>query len=522
MSALDDLRSARAAIEGPGLGTDLLEAVDPVAITQALKGAIRDALAVPGPAGDPAVIAGQARACAKTAARYGQAADDIHRTAGGHLPSIWQGAVADMAARAITALGSEVGELQGPLEKAAEALTQWADDLTQAQDRDRAGIARLNDALAMADRDSLVSQVLDRNSPARQLAADGASVRIAAAEQAEEQAKQISAALRKLAGQAGADKIAPPGNDTLTSAQLAGLKGPNGALLTPDQIELAGRRLEAMSPSGQAAFDRMLADAKSPLEAGYLWQALAAGHGQGDLRSFASVIGPHGADQAWLMSHLSPDLSSDSYQGQSFSQGDVNDCVSASTVIAQAKMDPAYMLSLTTGRGPAAPNPAGDGQGDGGAAFKQRLQAEYLGQYSDGQAADGTVSTDAYNTAGVGAKGQTLLANQDLGRATGSRYQRQDLASSGARADTLGQINQAVSSGKPVPVSVTNGSEGHQMMIIGSSGGKLQIYNPWGHTTWVTDGQFVNGQLGALTDTSVNPAAPEGGLPTPNAVELPQ
>lgn len=69
-----------------------------------------------------------------------------------------------------------------------------------------------------------------------------------------------------------------------------------------------------------------------------------------------------------------------------------------------------------------------------------------------------------------------------------------------------------------MPIDVTNGQEGHQMMIVGPDGDKLEIYNPWGFTSWVTESQFVNNQLGGLTASGVG----GGGLTTADGLELPQ
>jgi hypothetical protein len=74
-----------------------------------------------------------------------------------------------------------------------------------------------------------------------------------------------------------------------------------------------------------------------------------------------------------------------------------------------------------------------------------------------------------------------------------------------------------VDEGKPVPIDVTNGKEGHQMMITGRDGDKLEVYNPWGYTSWVSESQFVNSQLGSLTTNGG-----DGSLKTADGLELPQ
>lgn len=513
MSALDDLQSAQGRIKNPdSFGTDLLEPFDWTARTDALKSAIQAAITPPGPPGSPAALTEEARACRTAAAHYEKAANDIHEVATGKLPSLWEGAAAKLASAAIARAGTEVSNLQKPLEQAAALLSQWATALTSAQARDRSGVSQLTYALSLINNEGSLAKFTDQNSAAQTLALQGVGARIAAAEEA--QAKTLASALEKLVTETRKDQVSL-GNDAMSSAELAALTAQNGKLLTPAQIARANARLAAMSPADQAAFDKLLAATKSPLEAGYLWQALAAGTSMAALTSFAAAIGPHGADRDWLKQHLTPNLSTDEYHGASFSQGDHDDCVPASTIIAQAKMDPVLMLSLTTG-GTAHGN-------DIGAAFKGRLEHMYLSQYDTGQILDGDGGADPNAVYGIGARGETALANQDLGAVTGSHYHYQGVDSSSVRSGVLGQINQAVSSGKPVPIDVSDGSgDGHQMMIIGQSNGKLQIYNPWGYTGWVSDSQFVNGQLGSLSNSSVSSSAPAGGYPTPYGVELPK
>lgn len=83
----------------------------------------------------------------------------------------------------------------------------------------------------------------------------------------------------------------------------------------------------------------------------------------------------------------------------------------------------------------------------------------------------------------------------------------------------LPQIDAAVDAGKPVPVDLhqSPNTEGHQAIIIGRSGSNLEVYNPWGYTTWVSDQQFVDGQLGDITSNS-----PTSGLPVATQVVAPR
>jgi hypothetical protein len=56
-----------------------------------------------------------------------------------------------------------------------------------------------------------------------------------------------------------------------------------------------------------------------------------------------------------------------------------------------------------------------------------------------------------------------------------------------------------------VPLDITNGLAGlkasnHQVVIVGQSGDKFEVYNPEGNTGWVTTQQFASNQLGGLTE----------------------
>jgi hypothetical protein len=51
------------------------------------------------------------------------------------------------------------------------------------------------------------------------------------------------------------------------------------------------------------------------------------------------------------------------------------------------------------------------------------------------------------------------------------------------------------------------------MMIIGHAGDRVQIYNPWGYTYWISESDFVAGKVDGI----------DADIPsTPTAVRLPQ
>jgi hypothetical protein len=100
------------------------------------------------------------------------------------------------------------------------------------------------------------------------------------------------------------------------------------------------------------------------------------------------------------------------------------------------------------------------------------------------------------NTDGMYPNEGQKIANEDIGRYNGQNYQQQDVSGSAAgRRNILPSVESAVDQGKPVPFQVHGGGEGHQMVVIGHQGDKLEIYNPWGDVTWVSEDDFVNGHM---------------------------
>ncbi|HJP78801.1 MAG TPA: hypothetical protein VJ914_31295 [Pseudonocardiaceae bacterium] len=532
MTTLSDLESAKV----------LIEMATWTASSSMLAAAIENAITPPAPTGSPSAINGQAAAYAKTAAQCGLVAKDIDAVATRSLPEAWHGAVAETAAQAVQAVGADVQNVQLVLDKAVPALEHWAQTLAWAQATDTAGLAVLNSAKSSLG--FLGFEVWNLPAAAQQ-ALDGVNMRIAAASAAQTTGTSTASLLNQLADQARAERIAEDSMDPLSAVVLAGETNPGGSvdggkILTENQLARGSQVLDGMSAADRATFQQLLAQCQSPQEAAYLWKALAAGHSLNQVQQFDAAIHPHGNDPAWLAGHLTPAFEKNNsnngtngtngsetttaafltYQGQQFGnldshgwgiydQGGVNDCVAASTVVAQANVDPITMLNLTTG---------GTANGDDSpAAFHQRMQNMFVQNYIEGQKADGDSHTYPKEDSGLGSSGETVLANQDLGPSTGSQYHYVSLDNDSDRQNALPGIEQAVDAGKPVPIDVTNGKEGHQLMIIGHDGDKLEVYNPWGYTSWVTESQFLNNQLGSLTTT-----AGDGSLKTADGLELPQ
>lgn len=175
------------------------------------------------------------------------------------------------------------------------------------------------------------------------------------------------------------------------------------------------------------------------------------------------------------------------YEGREWTQGSLPTCVAASTVTARAMVDPLYALQLTTGGRP------GDPAHDNPRAFVDRWRDEQVRVYDGGRPAWADWWLVGYDGMKPGEGEQA--ANEEIGPHTGDRYEHRGLDSVTDRREILPDVERAVDEGRPVPVQVRGGDNGHQMMIIGHEDGRLQLYNPWGYTVWVSEDDFVNGHM---------------------------
>jgi uncharacterized protein YukE len=228
MTALDALRSAQEKIEGFN-PDELIPFAGGTMSADALKGAIRDALAPPGPTGNPEAIAAKAKAYQAAASRCGQVESDLNRVGREELPAAWRGAVAETASEAVSALGAEVKSTQQVLEQAAKALGQWAGDLKWAQSHDESGKAQLHSALDTLNHESFLTTATGGSSSAKNTAANGVNARVSAARYAQDQAQGINSTLEQLTSEARAELITSPDVDALTSVELATQKSVNGS-----------------------------------------------------------------------------------------------------------------------------------------------------------------------------------------------------------------------------------------------------------------------------------------------------
>ncbi|MEU6968821.1 hypothetical protein AB0A71_13960 [Kitasatospora aureofaciens] len=516
MSKVTDLKQAQQTINaiqplGEGSAAELMKA-------------IQTALAVPGPVGTGNTIRDRAKDYAKAAKAYAKASTDISTVATAKLPAAWTGTVAEHATEAVQALANELDVSKKTLELAISWLDYWACVLEEAQSDDHTGVFFLKEALkSLSFSPFAVAGLKD--------AQDGVAYRIKGAQKAETGGTRTASMLDQLAARARTERAGQNKVDPLAALVLANEKGPGGSddgdyILTADQLTRANQFLSGLSETDKATFQGMLSGAKSPEEAAYLWKALAAGHTMTEVQQFGTLIHSHGDDPVWLAQHLVPALRTDAagqesttetvslvFQGKdiptsgrgfgsgadaSYSQGNVNDCVAASTVVAHLKLDPVTMLQVTTGNTPDAPGADSSGN------FERRLQQLYIQQYQQGQIAEGKQAYPQQDN-GLGGKGATALADQNLGKATGDTYEYVPLNSDDDRRAALVRIEKSLDEGKPVPISTHHDgvAEGHQMVIMARDGNRLQVYNPWGSSEWVTEDQFIHSQMNAgnLTGT---------------------
>jgi|GEM_PF-3510046 len=540
LTTILDLQAALKKIES-------LSSADVVDDPSVLASAIGAALAPKAPSGSPTQIYSAATAYGKTAERYGQAFGDLQRVNTTTLPAAWKSPAADKAAQHIKAIGIQIQNTVSAFSLVSEAFVAWSDALQRAQQNDQQG----RELLAQAGNVGPVTSgrtlglgygmsVTEAADQALSLAAEGCSTRQAAALALAVAASSATSVLTQTTGYATAQKIVDAG--PLTAMLMSTALNPDGTpILSLNTFTMGMQRWDALSAQDRTAFEELLASSASPQEAAYLWEALAAGNSVKTVEAFDKAIRPYGNNPEWLTDHLDPDLDGHpgvlpgngngffaTYKGKTdgelslvkqilqhfpgvfpddiYDQGDIGDCVAASTVVARASVDPVYMLGLTTGFDPASSNPTlGD---DSPGAFHARLQQAYTGAFRKDQ-------TDS-----------NALANQVLSPATSTPYQYQSLGSTASRAQALQQIEANAGSGVPVLIDVESppGTPAkdfgaHQVVVVGYNGAnnQLEIYNPWGFTQNVDASKFVDGQLPINYNGTSTGAMPDAyGVEMPN------
>ncbi|GAA2225035.1 peptidoglycan-binding protein [Streptomyces nogalater] len=499
---------------------------------------IDGALFAPAPQGDPAALETLGKRYRGQVDKAGDLHDRVNKVARKGLPEVWTGKTSVLASDGVAAAARAATSMAEAFDGGAKALFTLADALGHARRQDAEGRARLEQAKHRLGPREGFFDVVDRMietdeekqalAEARSVATGGVDLMHKAAVAADDAVRAATRDLNKWAAEARAGKMRTGGLSAVDRLMLADTSGKAGAaeyneILTAGDLERSGRAMDRLPAADRARMDRLLAGAGSPQEKAYLMKALAAGHSVDDIETFGGKI--HGKDPAWLQQHLSPivtegdslkdegvdpgsgaNVNTDlqSFRGQQWAQGGdgrEGTCVASSTVTARAMVDPVYALSLTGGP---------SGQENDPAAFRRRLVDEQHRVHTEGHG--------GADWNGMVLEGKTEVLNKEVSPETGSAYELHEVRDADARRNVLPEIEKAVAEGRPVPIGVegyeADGTRhGHAMMIIGQEGDKLEIYNPWGQTTWVSEDDFVNGGMAKASDSQ---------LPDAYAVHLPQ
>ena len=332
------------------------------------------------------------------------------------------------------------------------------------------------------------------------------------------QAEDFATALHEIETQARTARLSDSPLSAVDEVVIAGAgwtrtMAPHPPVLTAAMDERAAAALAAMGDAERERMTGLLAAAVSPEHRAYLLKTLAAGYSVDEVARFDQLIAGHADDPAWLDQHLSP-LSLDAeraapgmdpaaFGNVEWQQGQLPTCVALSTVTARAEVDPLYALQLTTGGHPSDP------EFDNPAAFAQRLRDEQFRVYDDGR----SWHQELLDSEGMSDEQSEAIANEQIAPHTGVRYEDVQTRDPESRQSALAEIERAVDEGQPVPLSVDDGREGHQLLVIGHAGDQLQIYNPWGYTYWITEREFTSGHV-----DGVDSAIPR----EPTAVRLPR
>ncbi|WP_369183016.1 peptidoglycan-binding protein [Streptomyces sp. Y1] len=489
--------------------------------------AIKDALAVHAPVGDPAAIEATGNRYKTMATESEHLHRDVTTIAETGLPDVWTGTTGAKAAEVIGATGRAIDRQSTAFIKAWLTLHNLADALRAAQAADGPARSGAQQVLSqLGGKEGWFDEWFEddddeaKRKKAQQAAIPHVEGMLTAAAKADDAARAAARDLNRLADEARAGKLRAKGVSSADKVVLAETSGPDGPtelndLLTANDLKRSGEYLDRMNPTDLAAFDRMLADSSTPQERAYLMKALAAGHNLDEIRAFDGKI--HGKDPEWLRTHLTPvytksdnrDSGGQDSDGSNRYQYEVKfgsarwqqtgpTCVASTTVTARAMADPLYALDLTGGP---------TGQDNDPAAFQRRLLDEQNRVHEEGHG----------NKKGMDEHGTGDVLAKEVSPHTGATYEYKPLSDENARRAILPEIEKAVAEGKPVPVSIEGhvGDErkGHEVLIVGQEGDMLQVYNPWGRTTWISEADFANGHMDHVADNRT---------PVVDAVHLPK
>ncbi|MEW9520904.1 peptidoglycan-binding protein [Streptomyces tubercidicus] len=490
----------------------------------ALIAEINNALGVSEPVGSPHTIETLGRGYKRQSEAAERVRDRVNKVSKCGLPEVWAGSTGAKAGEVVAAAGRDADQMGEAFHHVGLRLMRFAEQLKNAKELDKDGRHELNQALAILDDedgtwdnwfdDEASERVLRK---AQEVAGDGVTHRLQGAIMADEGARHAAREMNKYASEARAGRMYTDelsDADKLALADTAAQGGPRelNELLSANDLERSGQRMEKMNAKDRAEFEKMLADSKTPEERAYLTKALAAGSDMNSIDTFQGKI--HGKDPRWLREHLTPVVTSEDsvtngsthsvqFKGQKWAQGGFaqeGTCVASSMVTARAMVDPVYALDLTGGE---------SGQESDPDAFRARLVAEQHRVHEEGHGGE--------NWGGMDLTGKEKVAEKEVSPHTGTKYDYTGMPNPDARRDALPDIENAVHEGKPVPIGVEGYNEqgkrsGHAMMIVGQEGDMLQIYNPWGETKWISEDDFVNGHMDKAAS----------GMPDAYGVHIPQ
>ncbi|MEU7902813.1 hypothetical protein [Actinoplanes sp. NPDC049118] len=486
-----------------------------------LADACRAAAAVPGFGGDAGelrAIAGYCDTVAQTVEQALAAADPLVRDG---ISRVWAGDTHVGADAALRALTDDMFRALTAFRTIGDLLRRHAEPV-EGEGPDRAGAAALAEIAttvysmtwgAPPNLEDEGEALRHQHAGAISAIDDRVGRHIAVRDAAED----LATALHEIEAQARTGRLSDSPLSAVDEVVIAGAgwtraAGAGTPVLTAAMDERAAAALSAMSDADRERMTGLLAAARSPQHRAYLLKTLAAGYPVDQVAGFDRLIAGHGDDPAWLDEHLSPlSMDGEPVPGRDFTtfgaaeweQGGYPTCVVASTVTARAEIDPPYALRLTTGGHP------GDPAFDNPAAFADRLREEQAQIYDDGR----SWFQEHFGGDGMTSGQSAAVANEELAPRVGAGYDDVALADTAARAATVPSIERAVDEGYPVPLFTSENGETHQLMVIGHSGGNLQLYNPWGYTYWITEREFVAGQV-----NGVDPDIPS----TPSSVRLPE
>ncbi|MFJ4683947.1 peptidoglycan-binding protein [Streptomyces sp. NPDC088789] len=487
-----------------------------------LIGGIDDALGVSAPVGDVATIERLGKRYAEQVDDAGLLGERVARVAKQGLPEAWVGETSVLASDVVAAAGRAAEEMAEAFEGGARALLLLADLLGEAQARDGDGRGMLREARGMlGSRDGWFDNLHEDDGEerarlrARALATSGADILHQAACTADDAARDAARDLNKWASEARAGKLQTDGLTAADRLMLADTSTGAGdpemnEILSASDLQRAGRRMDQLDERERAAMDEMLSRSASPEERAYLMKALAAGNSIEDIRVFHEKI--QGQSPDWLQRHLAPvvtesDAMNDEgrnpdgsnvnqdrvqFNGQGWVQGgdgSEGTCVSSSVLTSRAMVDPVYALALTGGP---------SGQEDDPGAFRQRLVDEQHRLHEEGDGGD--------DWNGMDSDGYETISDSTIGRATGNDYDYREMNSDDDRREILPDIQRSVAEGRPVPIAIERDGGGHALVVVGQEGDMLQVYNPWGHTTWISEDDFINGNVGGLANSDYTDA----------------